>query len=62
MNELKFEEDWNLLIVEGGRRIHRDDIYSIKLGGSGNTYMVRLKDQTSLSAHYISDCHFYHIQ
>lgn len=61
MNEVSFEENWNLMI-SGGRRIYRDDIISIDLSDSDNTYLIRLKTQSGLMAHLKSNCHFYYIQ
>lgn len=60
-NDLNFSDNWNLLEIYGERRIYRDDIESIVLSESRNSFILRVKRERGLFFYPKHKCHF-HIQ
>jgi len=58
-NEVKFNDKWDFLSVDGGRKIYYDDIFNIRLSESQLTFLIEIKNQRGIFPYPASKCHFY---
>lgn len=59
MKKVNFTDTWNILKVSGSRKIHSDDIKSINISDSGNSYEVVLNNENGILFFPKDKCNFY---